>query len=117
GLGAELTAIGLLHRSGLLFCDFKLDNISRTQDALKLIDLGGVYRSDDPGGPVYGTAGYQAPEIAAMGPSAPSDLYTVGRTLMLLCIDLKGYQSTYVHSLPAARDGPLFTEFHSLYPL
>jgi serine/threonine-protein kinase PknG len=112
---AVLPALGHLHRSGLLFCDFKLDNVIRTRDALKLIDLGGVYRSDDPGGPVYGTAGYQAPEIATMGPSAPSDLYTVGRTLMLLCIDLRGYQSTYVHSLPPAGDVPVFTEFDSLY--
>src|SRR4051812_34497602 len=114
---AVLPALGHLHRSGLLFCDFKLDNVIRTQDSLKLIDLGGVYRTDDPGGPVYGTAGYQAPEIAAMGPSIPSDLYTVARTLMLLCIDLKGYQSTYVHSLPPAESVPLFTELDSLYRL
>jgi len=110
-----LPALGHLHRSGLLFCDFKLDNVIRTQDSLKLIDLGGVYRTDDPGGAVFGTAGYQAPEIAAMGPSVPSDLYTVGRTLMLLCIDLKGYQSSHAHSLPGAADVPLFTEFDSLY--
>jgi len=114
---AVLPALGHLHRSGLLFCDFKLDNVVRTQDSLKLIDLGGVYRTDDPGGAVYGTAGYQAPEIATMGPSVPSDLYTVARTLLLLCIDLKGYQSTFVHSLPAAESVPLFVEFDSLYRL
>ena len=114
---AILPALGHLHRSGLLFCDFKLDNVIRTQDSLKLIDLGGVYRTDDPGGPVYGTAGYQAPEISTMGPSVPSDLYTVARTLMLLCIDLKGYQSTFVHSLPEAESAPLFSEFDSLYRL
>jgi serine/threonine-protein kinase PknG len=112
---AVLPALGHLHRSGLLFCDFKLDNVIRTADSLKLIDLGGVYRTDDPGGPVYGTAGYQAPEISTMGPSIPSDLYTVGRTLMLLCVDLKGYQSTFVHSLPPAAEVPLFAEFDSLY--
>ena len=112
---AVLPALGHLHRSRLLFCDFKLDNVIRTEHSLKLIDLGGVYRTDDPGGPIYGTAGYQAPEIAAMGPSIPSDIYTVGRTLMLLCIDLKGYQSTFVNSLPPAADAPLFTEFDSLY--
>ena len=112
---AVLPALGHLHRSGLLFCDFKLDNVIRTQDSLKLIDLGGVYRTDDPGGPVYGTAGYQAPEIAAMGPSVPSDLYTVARTLMLLCVDLKGYQSAFAHRLPPADSVPLFLEFDSLY--
>ena len=114
---AVLPALGHLHRSGLLFCDFKLDNVIRTQDSLKLIDLGGVYRTDDPGGPVYGTAGYQAPEIATMGPSVPSDLYTVARTLMLLCIDLRGYQSSFAHSLPPAESVPLFVEFDSLYRL
>jgi serine/threonine-protein kinase PknG len=114
---AVLPALGHLHRSGLLFCDFKLDNVIRTQDSLKLIDLGGVYRTDDPGGPVYGTAGYQAPEIASMGPSVPSDLYTVARTLMLLCIDLKGYQTAFAHSLPAAASVPLFAELDSLYRL
>ena len=31
--------------------------------------------------PVYGTVGYQAPEIAEAGPSIPSDLFTVARTL------------------------------------
>src|SRR4051812_27392835 len=114
---AILPALGHLHRSGLLFCDFKLDNVIRTQDSLKLVDLGGVYRTDDPGGPVYGTVGYQAPEIATMGPSVPSDLYTVARTLMLLCVDLRGYQSTFVHSLPPAESVPLFVEFDSLYRL
>ena len=54
---AVLPALGHLHRSGLLFCDFKLDNVIQTADSLKLIDLGGVYRTDDPGGPVYGTVG------------------------------------------------------------
>ena len=114
---AVLPALGHLHRSGLLFCDFKPDNVIRTQDSVKLIDLGGVYRTDDPGGSVFGTAGYQAPEIATMGPSVPSDLYTVARTLMVLCIDLKGYQSTFAHSLPPAASVPLFVEFDSLYRL
>ncbi|MEA2142102.1 MAG: serine/threonine-protein kinase PknG [Solirubrobacteraceae bacterium] len=111
---AVLPALGHLHRSGLLFCDLKPDNVIRTQDSLKLIDLGGVYRTDDPGGPVYGTAGYQAPEIATMGPSVPSDLYTVARTLMVLCIDLKGYQSAFAHRLPPAESVPLLLEFDSL---
>jgi serine/threonine-protein kinase PknG len=114
---AVLPALGHLHRSGLLFCDFKLDNVIRTQDSLKLIDLGGVYRTDDPGGPIYGTAGYQAPEIATMGPSVPSDLYTVARTLLLLCVDVKGYQSTFAHRLPPAESEPLFLECDSLYRL
>ena len=39
-----LPALGYLHRRGLLFCDFKPDNVIQTEDSLKLIDLGGVYR-------------------------------------------------------------------------
>ena len=53
---------------GLLFCDFKIDNVIQTQHSLKLIDLGGVYRMDDPSASVFGTVGYQAPEIASSGP-------------------------------------------------
>ena len=45
-----LPALGYLHRNGLLFCDFKIDNVIQTQHSLKLIDLGGVYRMDDPHG-------------------------------------------------------------------
>ena len=39
-----LPALGYLHELGLLFCDFKIDNVIQTQHSLKLIDLGGVYR-------------------------------------------------------------------------
>ena len=42
-----LPALGHLHDLGLLFCDFKPDNVIRTPDSVKLIDLGGVYRMDD----------------------------------------------------------------------
>ena len=43
-----LPALGYLHQLGLLFCDFKIDNVIQTQHSLKLIDLGGVYRMEDP---------------------------------------------------------------------
>jgi serine/threonine-protein kinase PknG len=112
---AILPALGHLHSAGLLFCDFKLDNVIRTQDSLKLIDLGGVYRMDDAASPVYGTVGYQAPEIARVGPSVSSDLYTVARTLALLCIDFKGYQGTFQATLPPPEAVPLFAECDSLY--
>ena len=97
-----LPALGYLHDLGLLFCDFKVDNVIQTQHSLKLIDLGGVYRIDEPTSALFGTAGYQAPEIATLGPSIPSDLFTVARTLAVLCIDFRGYQSTYRFTLPAA---------------
>jgi serine/threonine-protein kinase PknG len=110
-----LPALGYLHDLGLLFCDFKLDNVIHSQHSLKLIDLGGVYRLDEPSSAVFGTVGYQAPEIAAAGPSVPSDLLTVARTLAVLCFDFRGYQSTFKFTLPQPESVPLFTRFDSLY--
>ena len=110
-----LPALGHLHEHGLLFCDFKPDNVIQTARSLTLIDLGGVYRMDDEASPVYGTPGYQAPEIAQTGPTIASDLYTVGRTLAVLCTDFRGYQQTYKSSLPPQDAVPLYTAHDSLY--
>ena len=98
-----LPALAHLHELGLVFCDFKPDNVIQSRGAVKLIDLGGVYRMDDETSPVYGTVGYQAPEIAQTGPTVASDLFTVGRTLAVLATDFAGYQSTYRYTLPPAR--------------
>ena len=110
-----LPALGYLHDLGLLFCDFKLDNVIQTQHSLKLIDLGGVYRIDEPSSAVFGTVGYQAPEIAASGPSLPSDLFTVARALAVMSFDFRGYQGTFKFTLPAPDSVPLFARFDSLY--
>jgi len=112
-----LPALAYLHRSGLLFCDLKLDNVIQTQHSLKLIDLGGVYRIGDTVSPVYGTAGYQAPEIDHAGPSIASDLFTVARTLAALCVDFEGFQMTLQYTLPPKADTPLFQRYDSLYQL
>jgi serine/threonine-protein kinase PknG len=94
-----LPAFGYLHDRGLVYCDFKPDNIIQTEEQLKLIDMGGVrYINDD--GPIYGTVGYQAPEIEDEGPSPSSDLYTVGRTLAVLTFDFAGFQQQYRFKLP-----------------
>ncbi len=110
-----LPALGYLHDLGLLFCDFKIDNVIQTQHSLKLIDLGGVYRMEEPGSAVFGTIGYQAPEIASAGPSVSSDLFTVARTLAVLCLDFRGYQSQYRYSLPPQESAPLLARYDSLY--
>ncbi len=113
-----LPALGYLHGTGLLFCDLKLDNVIQTQHSLKLIDLGAVYRIGDRESPVYGTAGYQAPEIEHDGPSIASDLYTVGRTLAALCLDFfGGFQTTFRHALPPRADTPLLARYDSLCQL
>jgi serine/threonine-protein kinase PknG len=110
-----LPAFQYLHDLGLVYCDFKPDNLIQVGDALKLIDLGGVRHVDDQESAIYGTVGYQAPEVAAAGPSVASDIYTIGRTLVVLCMEFKGYQSTYLSSLPDPETTPLFREQDSLY--
>jgi serine/threonine-protein kinase PknG len=110
-----LPAFSYLHKLGLIYCDLKPDNLIQQGDALKLIDLGGVRRIDDAQSAIYGTVGFQAPEIAEMGPSISSDLFTVGRTLATLCTDFRGYQSQYAFTLPPAADVPLYQRFTSLY--
>ena len=110
-----LPALGHLHTERLVFCDFKPDNVIQTQHGPKLIDLGGVYRIDRPGAAIFGTEGYQAPEIATVGPSIASDLYTVARTLAALCLDFKGQSSTYRYTLPDPDSVPLFKRYDALY--
>jgi serine/threonine-protein kinase PknG len=112
-----LPALGYLHQIGLVFCDFKIDNVIQTRHSLKLIDLGGVYRMDDPSASVFGTVGYQAPEIATAGPSVASDLFTVARTLAMLCFDFRGYQSNFRFTLPPQDSVPVLQRYDSLYQL
>ena len=111
-----LPALGYLHDRGLVYCDFKVDNVIQSEDLLKIIDMGAVRRFDDDG-PIYGTVGYQAPEIAADGPSPASDLYTVGRTLAVLSFDFQGYATTWRHELPGPEEVPLFARYESYYRL
>jgi serine/threonine-protein kinase PknG len=110
-----LPAFSYLHSQGLLYCDFKPDNVIQAGDSLKLIDLGGVRRADDDHSAIYGTVGYQAPEVADIGPSVPSDIFTIGRTLAVLAMEFRGNQSTYVASLPPVEETPLFQRYDSLY--
>jgi len=112
-----LPAFQYLHDLGLVFCDFKPDNMIQVGDAVRLIDLGGVRRLDDQASAIYGTVGYQAPEVPTLGASVASDIFTIGRTLLVLAMEFRGYQSTYLASLPPVSDTPLFQQHDSLYRL
>ncbi|MFG2448262.1 tetratricopeptide repeat protein [Streptomyces sp. NPDC048512] len=112
-----LEALGHLHSRNLLYCDFKVDNAIQTEDQLKLIDMGAVRRMDDDESAIYGTVGYQAPEVAEVGPSVASDLYTVARTLAVLTFDFQGYTNVFVDSLPDPGHIEVFRQYESFYRL
>jgi serine/threonine-protein kinase PknG len=112
-----LPALEYLHRRRLLYCDFKPDNLIHTEEQLKIIDLGGVRGMDDDTSDIYGTIGYQAPEVGDSAPSIQSDLYTVARTLAVLSFDFPGFQDRrrYAYSLPPASEVPVLLRYPALH--
>ncbi|GAB3222520.1 serine/threonine-protein kinase [Glycomyces halotolerans] len=114
-----LPAFSYLHDRGLLFCDFKPDNVIHVETWLKLIDLGAVRRLDDEESAIYGTPGYSVPndEILSVGPSVSSDLYTIGRSMAVLALKFKGFTGEYKDRFPPAAETPLFREFGSFHRL
>ena len=95
-----LPALGYLHSIGLAYNDLKPENIMITEEQLKLIDLGAVSRLNSYGY-LYGTPGFQAPEIVRTGPTVATDIYTVGRTLAALTVNLRTRRGRYVDGLPS----------------
>ncbi len=79
--------------------------------------MGAVRRMDDEESAIYGTVGYQAPEVADVGPSVASDLYTVARTLAVLTFDFQGYTNVFVDSLPDPDNIEVFRQYESFYRL
>jgi serine/threonine-protein kinase PknG len=112
-----LAALHYLHDLGLLFCDLKPDNIIHVGNDVRLIDLGAVRRIGDEEAAIFGTPGYQAPEVAVLGPSIASDLYTVGRTLLVLTCEFDGFTSTYRHCLPPPDCVPALRDHDSFHRL
>ena len=109
-----LPAFAYLHRLGLVYNDFKPDNVMLQDEHVKLIDLGAVTRIDDQHAAIYGTDGYQAPEVGDTGPSVASDLYTIARCLAVLVLDFRGYQTAHRHSIPEPREQPVLARWESL---
>jgi serine/threonine-protein kinase PknG len=104
-----LRAFGYLHDHGMLYCDLKPANVIQIGQDLKLVDLGAVRLIDDLESDIYGTIGYQAPEIGNLPPSISSDLYTVGRTLAVLSFPFSpvrvGADGPEQVPIPAAESG------------
>ncbi|OBA75395.1 serine/threonine protein kinase [Mycobacterium sp. 1554424.7] len=94
-----MPALSYLHSIGLVYNDLKPENIMLTEEQLKLIDLGAVSRINS-FGYLYGTPGFQAPEIVRTGPTVATDVYTVGRTLAALTLNLRTRNGRYVDGLP-----------------
>lgn len=111
-----LAAVGYLHSIGLVYNDVKPDNIMITSDEVKLIDLGAVSAINGYGH-LYGTPGFQAPEIVETGPQVTTDIYSIGRTLAALTLDLPMEQGRYVDGLPAPETTELFVKNPSYYYL
>ena len=111
-----LPALGYLHSLGLAYNDLKPDNIMISEEDVKLIDLGAVAPLAGYGY-IYGTPGFQAPEIARTGPSVASDVYTVGRTLAVLVSDMPMEKGRYVDGLPSPTEDDTLAKYNSLYRL
>ncbi|EFG76616.1 kinase domain protein [Mycobacterium parascrofulaceum ATCC BAA-614] len=105
-----LPALTYLHSIGLVYNDLKPENIMLTEEQLKLIDLGAVSRINS-FGYLYGTPGFQAPEIVRTGPTVATDIYTVGRTLAALTVNLPTRNGRYVDGLP--EHDPALTTYDS----
>ena len=109
-----MPALSYLHSLGLVYNDLKPENIMLTEDNVELIDMGAVSGIGD-FGYIYGTKGFQAPEIVRTGPTIATDIYTVGRTLASLTVDMS--DESYSETLPEHDDVPLFQRYESFYRL
>jgi serine/threonine-protein kinase PknG len=108
-----LPAFAYLDEMGLVYCDFKPENVMVEEETVKLIDLGAVRRADDTGGDIYGSKGYTAPE-ARSAPTPVSDLYSVGRALAVLVASFD-FQGQYEFVLPDPSVCEVFKKHEALH--
>ena len=109
-----MPALSYLHSFGLIYNDLKPENIMLSEDHVVLIDMGAVSGIGDCGY-IYGTKGFQAPEIVRTGPTIATDIYTIGRTLANLTVDMPG--DRYLETLPTREEEPLFERYESYHRL
>lgn len=111
-----LPAVGYLHSVGLVYNDVKPDNIMISASDVTLIDMGAVAPIGGHGR-LYGTPGFQAPEIVETGPQIATDIYSIGRTLAVLTVDMPMEGGQYLPGLPDVGEVPLFAESPSFHLL
>ena len=108
-----LPAFDYLDQLGLVYCDFKPENVMVEEDTVKLIDMGAVRRVDDLAGDIYGSRGYTAPE-AHDAPTPISDLYSIGRALAVMVASFD-FQGKYATDLPPPEEHEVFRDHEPLY--
>src|SRR5699024_4360495 len=111
-----LPALDYLHSRGVVYNDLKPDNIIVTEDQVKLIDLGAV-SGIGAFGYIYGTKGFQAPEVPTEGPSVASDIYTIGQTLAALTLKLPVEDGVFLPGIPNPTEQPRLRRHVSFYHL
>ncbi len=116
-----LQALSYLHEKGLIFCDLKPHNIMHVGSRIKLIDLGAMLRVGVEPRAIYGTPGFQAPEVEREKdphlPSVASDIYALGRTLAVLSLPFEEFSTKFRHRLPDPRDISLLAKQEPFYLL
>lgn len=111
-----LPAMDYLHQRGVVYNDLKPENVIATEDQVKLIDLGAV-TGIGAYGYIYGTRGFQAPEVATEGPSISSDIFTIGRTLAAMTMHLPVVDGALAPGLPSPTEVPMLRRHLSFYRL
>jgi serine/threonine-protein kinase PknG len=114
-----LPAFTYLAKLGLVYCDFKPQNIMLEvlkdgSKIVKLIDLGTVIKHEPNPASVYGTHGFYAPE-AVKAPSPETDLYTICRTLAYLVTEMD--LASPVFGMPSIESYKAFRDNPALYRL
>lgn len=110
-----LPAFEYLHGRGWVYNDLKPANVMAVGGDVKLIDVGAVMEIDDTDAAIFGTQGFQAPEMATDGPSISSDIYTVGRTLAVLMLNFVFHTGDHQYDIPPPREFGELAQWESLH--